>query len=592
MTTPDPPLPPHKGRQSAVPLLLALAATPLAAQTFSLTPCTIEGVAGEARCGSYEVFENRETLAGRKIPLKVVVLPATGAEKAADPLVFFAGGPGDNATGSAAGFAQGLPAVRATRDIVLIDVRGTGGSRALVCDSMMGATGAQKFLDDFLPVDSVEACRRQWEGQTDFTRFTTTELVDDVAEVLRALGYAKANLLGGSYGTRAAQAFAARHPDQVRTMILEGVVPNDDRMPLSIARDAQNALDGWFAECAADAPCQAAFPRLREEFAAVLERVRREPVEVQIVDPDSGQKVPLRLNDKGFGQTVRYMLYLPTTSIVLPLYIHLAAQGDFQPLAETAYLFATRLSGAGLADGLYLSVLCAEDVPFIDSAEIPAAISGTFLGDFRIQRQRAACAAWPARKLGREILAPLRSAIPTLLLSGERDPATPAAGGTAVASGLSRSRHLIIPDGAHSFEGLVGADECVGDVTARFLTAGSVDGLDTSCVDQIRRPPFLLKLERPGDLELSAADQERFVGTYTGLGEAPTPVTIADGQLRMTAPDGQSYALLPVTTTRFVIAGAPPGFIVEFLVDDQGKVTGCAVEQGPGRRTELEKEVP
>jgi|CXWL01.1.fsa_nt_gi pimeloyl-ACP methyl ester carboxylesterase len=580
----------HHGHRFA--LVLLLTAAPLVAQPFTLTPCAIDGVAGEARCGTYEVFENRETLAGRTIPLKVVVLPATGADKAPDPLVFFAGGPGDNATGSAAGFAQGLPAVRASRDIVLIDVRGTGGSRALVCDSMMGATGAQKFLDDFLPVDSVEACRRQWEGQTDFTRYTTAELVDDVAEVLRALGYAQANLLGGSYGTRAAQAFAARHPEQVRTMILEGVVANDDRMPISIARDAQNALDGWFAECAADTECHGAFPRLGEEFAAVLERVRRAPVEVQILDPESGQKVPLRLNDKGFGQTVRYMLYLPTTSIVLPLYIHLAAQGDFQPLAETAYLFAARLSGAGLADGLYLSVLCAEDVPFIDSVEIPAAIAGTFLGDFRIERQRAACAAWPARKLGSEILAPLRSPIPTLLLSGERDPVTPAAGGTAVASGLSRSRHLIIPDGAHSFEGLVGADECVGEVTARFLAAGSVDGLDTACVDQIRRPPFLLKLERPGDLKLSAAEQQRFVGSYAGLGEAPTPVTVADGQLRMTAPDGQSYALLPVTATRFVIAGAPPGFVVEFLVDDQGKVIGCAVEQGPGRRTELRKQVP
>lgn len=575
-------------------LLFALALTPLGpkleAESHVLSPCPIPGVAETARCGTYEVFENRQLKQGRKIPLKVIVLPALGPSRESDPLVYFSGGPGDGATAAAGAFAQGFASVRETRDIVLIDVRGTGESRALVCDAMMGAIGAQKFLDDFLPVDAVEACRRQWENQADFRHFTTHELVDDVAEVLRALGYPRANLLGGSYGTRAAQAFAQRHPEQTRTMILEGVVGADDRMPLHVARDAQNALDGWLAECAADTACHAAFPRLAEEFAAVLERLRRQPVEVAALDPETGKRVPLRLSDKGFGQTVRYMLYLPTTSLVLPLYIHLAAAGDFGPLADTAYMFATQLSGANFADGLYLSVLCAEDVPFIDPAEIPEAVRGTFLGDFRIARQRAACDLWPAKKLGGDVLAPLRSDIPTLLLSGERDPVTPARVGTAVARGLSRSLHLVVPDGAHSFEGLSGADECLSGLTARFIAAGGLEGLDVSCVGKIERPPFLLAMERPADITLTADELQRLTGSYRGLGEAPTPVTVVDGQLRMTAPDGVAYALLPITKTRFAIAGAPPGFIVEFRQDPQGKVIGCTVEQGPARRTELVKE--
>lgn len=578
----------------AAPLCLGLGLSAfgpgLAAEQIALSLCPIAGVAESARCGTYEVFENRETRQGRKIPLKLIVLPALGSPHSPDPLVYFAGGPGDGATGSAGGFAQGFAALRQTRDIVLIDVRGTGESRALVCDAMMGATGAQKFLDDFLPVDAVEACRRQWETQADLARYTTTELVDDVAEVLQALGYPRANLLGGSYGTRAAQAFAQRHPELTRTLILEGVVGADDRMPISVARDAQNALDGWLAECASDSACHTAFPRLAEEFATVLERLQRAPAEVTVLDPETGKKVTLRLSDKGFGQTVRYMLYLPTTALVLPLYIHLAAAGDFGPLADTAYLFATRLSGANFADGLYLSVLCAEDVPFIDPAEIPEAVRGTFLGDFRIARQRAACDAWPAKKLGREVLAPLRSEVPTLLLSGERDPVTPARVGAAVARGLSRSLHLVVPDGAHSFEGLSGADECVSDLTSRFIAAGTVEGLDTACVQRIERPPFLLALERPGDVTLTADELQALAGSYRGLGEAPTPVAVVDGQLRMTAPDGVAYALLPVTKSRFVIAGAPPGFVVEFHLDPQGKATGCTVEQGPARKTELVKE--
>ena len=188
-----------------VPLLalLALSVVPLlaAAPSLQLSPCTPPGMAAEARCGIYEVFEDRTAGTGRKLALAVVVLPATGAAREPDPLVYFSGGPGESATDSAPWFAHAFAAIRERRDIVLVDLRGTGKSAPLFCAEMSGARGIQGFLENFLPLDAVRACRREHAGR-DLARYNSPVAMDDVAEVLSALGYERANLMGGSYGTR------------------------------------------------------------------------------------------------------------------------------------------------------------------------------------------------------------------------------------------------------------------------------------------------------------------------------------------------------------------------------------------------------
>jgi pimeloyl-ACP methyl ester carboxylesterase len=96
-----------------------------------LEPCEVSGVQGKARCGTYEVYENRDTRTGRKISLKIVVVPATGSERLSDPYVFLNGGPGESSTEAAASLAREFAKLRERRDILLVDQRGTGGSHPL-----------------------------------------------------------------------------------------------------------------------------------------------------------------------------------------------------------------------------------------------------------------------------------------------------------------------------------------------------------------------------------------------------------------------------------------------------------------------------
>jgi pimeloyl-ACP methyl ester carboxylesterase len=476
-----------------VPGLALAAETAAPALKLELQACTgISGLPPEARCGTYEVWENRAAKSGRKIPLRVLVIPAEGPDRQPDPFVFFNGGPGESNVDAGPWLLEELGAIRKRRDILLVDFRGTGGTAALVCPEMQESAGLQGFLDHYLPPEGARACAARLAKTADFSQYTNDTSVDDVDEVRAALGYDKINIYGGSGGSRSGLIYLRRHPDRVRTAVLSGLVPPDERGPFPMARHAQRALDGLIAECDADTACRGAFPRLREEVAAVLERAGKEPATLTVTDGETGHPVELRLSRNSVAQTLRYMLYSPAKAARLPWSVHQAAQGDWKPMAEEAL---SSVAGLGAMNrGYYLSLTCSEDLPFIREDEIPAAVQGTFLGDFRIRAQQAACAAWPVPPVSREFLDPVTSGVPVLLISGERDPVTPPGNAERAARTLKNSLHVVMPDAGHGYEGIEGA-QCANELTVKVVEAGTVQGLDTSCMARTKRPEFLLKPE-------------------------------------------------------------------------------------------------
>jgi pimeloyl-ACP methyl ester carboxylesterase len=531
----------------------------------------------EALCGIYEVFENRAARTGRKIPLQVVVLPATGPGRLPDPFVYFAGGPGE-ASVSWGMYVVGrkLPSLRQKRDVLLIDLRGTGHSGGLVCPELRGSQSVQSFLDDFLPTDKIRACRDRLKKEVDLSWYTTDAAVDDVEEVREALGYGPLNLMGTSYGTRAVLTYLRRHPRSVRTATLEGVLPPDVRYLLEMPRNLQASLDGLVAECEGDPACRGAFPRLRQELEAVLRRAIEDPVRVELTDPETGQPQEIRLGRTALAQTLRYLLYASDSAVQVPLEVHLAAQGDWKPLALSAR-FNANLGDS--AEGLYQSVTCTEDVASIRDGEIAAAAVGTLLGDFRIRRQQAACEEWPIRDLGPDDRAPVVSDVPALLISGERDPATPAANGERAARTLKRARHLVIADGGHGVDGMVGAD-CVSGLIAAFIEAGSAEGLDASCLSRMRRPDFPLSFGDP-EVTLARADLERLQGTYVRESGSPATVDLLGNRLRFRFGQGPRFLLIPTSPTHFRVEGLPPGHELSFQMKD-GQAVALTHRQ-PGR---------
>ena len=462
-----------------------------------LSPCDLPGVNEKVRCGTYEVFEDRTARKGRKITLKIVVFPATGPTREPDPFLYIPGGPGSSATEDAPGAARQFAAIRARRDLVFIDQRGTGGSHPLDCD-LFNPADPQSYFGYFFPLEDVRKCRAQLETKADLKLYTTPVAMDDFNEVRAALGYERWNLFGASYGTRAALVYLKRHPASVRTVTLQGVAPTNQFMPGDFPQANERALQGVIAECAADEACNKAFPNLGEETKAVLNQLLKRPIEVAIPGSTSGSNDPgastnsfkVKLSRDLAAEAIRYMLYNPVATGRVPLVIHQAAQGNFVPIAQAALNYRRGLVATG-SNGMYLSVTCAEDLPFIKPGEGERLAANTFLGDYRLRQQREACALWPRAMLPGDYSKPTKADAPVLILTGEWDPVTPPSNGDAVARHLPNSLHLVVPHGAHGLGGLRGS-ECVWQLHSQFVERGTAKDLDTECVKNVKRRGFSL----------------------------------------------------------------------------------------------------
>lgn len=481
-------------------MILALIATLQAASTthsavakatIELKPCKPEGITGDAKCGTLEVFENRATQKGRKIKLNVVVLPATGPQREPDALFYFAGGPGSAATEDAPGIAQILANIRQRRDLVFVDQRGTGQSNPLNCE-LFNSADPQSYFGFFLPLDDVRKCRTQLEPKADLTLYTTNIAMDDLDEIRAALGYEQINLYGGSYGTRAALVYLRRHPKHVRTVMLHGVAPTNQFMPRNFPQDTERALQGVLSECEADEACSKAFPQVKADAKRVLEQLLQGPAQAEVQLRQSKDRVTLKLDRNLAAEAVRYMLYSPNGAGRVPLFLHLAAEGNYVPLAQAALRFRQNLVATG-SNGMYLSVTCAEDLPWVKAQEAKQIGANTFLGSYRYDQQSAACELWPRAMLDSKYAAPVRSDKPVLIMTGEWDPVTPPSQGDAIAKTLPNSLHIVVNDGAHGLSGLQGID-CLDRVMTQFVERGTVKDLDTSCTKNIKRNGFTLKL--------------------------------------------------------------------------------------------------
>lgn len=474
---------------SAAVLCAAVAVNASAQQgkRIELSSCSVPGV-DKARCGVYSVYENRESKSGRKIDLKIVVLPAKGPDRVPDPIFLIAGGPGQGAASIAATAAAITDPFRSRRDVVLIDQRGTGDSNGLQCDPAPGVSLFESYSRLMFDPAALRACRERLSQRADLTQYTTIQAVDDLDEVRAALGYEKINLMGGSYGSRVVLVYLRRHPASVRSAMAWSIMPANAGGPLIFAQNAQRALEAVLADCEEDAGCRSAFPKLREQFQQVMARVESRPVTVTVKDPE-GKDAKVTVDRGWVAETVRYLFYAENPTRRFPLLIDRAARGDFAPLVQFGIERRAGLQQE-LAMGMLMSVVCAEDIPLIRPAEVKRTSAGTFLRDYRVRQQVEACRDWPRARLPEGFAEDVRSDLPVLLVSGEFDPATAPAQGESVRRHLSRSAHVIVPEAGHGWWGLVGAG-CVDQIVGEFLDTADPGKLDTSCLQGVRRGPFV-----------------------------------------------------------------------------------------------------
>lgn len=492
----------------AIPLLAAAAAGLIAFGAHAVQPvpaatqaCRLSGVEHEAQCGVVQRPLDPSRPDGPRIDVHFAVLPALARNKLPDPVFFLAGGPGQSAIGLAGPLSRQLARLSNRRDIVLVDQRGTGRSAPLVCDEPSPVQPLAEQMDQAIAEGLLRACleRLQKLPHGDLRQFHTAIASQDLDAVRAALGVERVNLVGGSYGTRAALDYQRQFPQRVRRLVIDGVAPPDMVLPHAFATDNEAALQSLLAACAAEPACNTRHPRLADQLQRLLAAL---PRKVALVHPVTGQREELMLNRVMALSMLRQALYAPALASALPLAITEGAAGRFDALLGLGMSISAGRRHLQLAGGMHFAVVCAEDGPRLGDAP-PAA--PTF-GDVFASLYARVCSSLPRAEVPADFYKLPQASGAALVTSGGIDPVTPPRHGERVARALgSKARHVVVPNAGH---GVIGIG-CMRDVVFRFIDAAddlAALKVDTTCAEKMPRPPAF---SLPGGVVAQAAGATR-----------------------------------------------------------------------------------
>ncbi|MEX0914305.1 MAG: alpha/beta hydrolase, partial [Wenzhouxiangellaceae bacterium] len=316
------------------------------------------------------------------------------------------------------------------------------------------------------------------------------DAAEDLEALRRHLGREPINLVGGSYGTRLAQVYLRRFPDNVRAMIIDGVVPTRLKLGAEHAEMLDRSIEKLLARCARDETCNENFPELRLAFEQLKARYAEAPVTIQVTHPRTGVAEELEFSEAVLASSLRFLAYSPVSQMMIPYLIHEAATtGSPERLAAQALMTNDQMS-QGLAIGLNFAVGCSEDWPHWP-ADSDAA--GTLLGNSFTELYSKVCSWWPADPVDADYHQPFDSDVPVLILSGELDPVTPPQYGEEANEQFSNSLHIISNGRGH----ITITEACISSIATEFVREASVEDLDTECTGRIGPEPFFVNLLGP-----------------------------------------------------------------------------------------------
>jgi pimeloyl-ACP methyl ester carboxylesterase len=225
-------------------------------------------------CGSVRVPLDRANRSGKKLHIAFELLSARSKKlRRPSPVVVTAGGPGGSTTFERYFWAFVMQRMNRTRDLLLIDPRGTGKSGALRCGRLQRGWNSVEELES-----DVAACGRKLGDAAD--RYGSGDIAMDVDAVRRALGYRKINYVTSSYGTVHEQAYAVRFPEHLRAIVADSgfMVTDPPHMWLWGFGKPERFVRVVSLACSRAPACAAAHPDAGEQFADLVRRVADEPI--------------------------------------------------------------------------------------------------------------------------------------------------------------------------------------------------------------------------------------------------------------------------------------------------------------------------
>jgi pimeloyl-ACP methyl ester carboxylesterase len=463
--------------------------TELSQYVFEEAACDLPGLSSEIRprlrCGTVSVPRSYDNPGAGRFKLAVVVVRSAQHPTFPEPVVYISGGPGGPLTIYAD--HQARTPYAPSRDLILIDQRGTGQSEPNLCPDLDGAfldaavAIATEATDDALAKRRAvyAACHAEATARGfELKDFGTSVTVADFEGVRRALRLERWNVYGESYGTTVAMTLVALHPDTVRSAVLDSIYPPDPR-PMHSANVA-DALDAFFRYCAADQACAAAYPNLAATYRETVFRLTQAPLIVTVPPELQVSDNQVSLTSTLFEVLVSRLIYYPTA---YPSLLHVIAtvhdrdnQGLGKVLASAYAAMAAEVNRS-----TNLAVECRDRPHYRDPLPAGASVLD------RLQPY-GLCDDWS--EPGAAPLVPIGTAVPTLVLVGEFDPVTRPSESQHVAALISPdARWVEFPRIGHNVRAF---SPCGAKIAADFID-NPAQSPDKSCADRAAPIRFLPK---------------------------------------------------------------------------------------------------
>jgi pimeloyl-ACP methyl ester carboxylesterase len=474
--------------------------------SYESAPCPSPNIPGvpemdlgaDVVCGFLLVPENRANPSGRKIKIAVVRLKAASPDPGRVPMVYLNGGPGSTGIGIAEELRE--KGINRDRDVIFVGQRGTLHSEPLLtCGESDRFVAESTQLSMLAPEtarrsqEAVRAChvRLASEGY-DLSAYNTTENAADIADLRTALAIDSWHVYGVSYGTDLALHLVRDHPEGINSVVLDSVVPPQSNLLSHLWASAAGGYDAVFDACAAQARCAAAYPNLRNEFIAAVQRLAEKPLAVDL--PAGGGQPAQRVVVDGYKLANLVVLASMDSAryAALPQMIHDISGGDGRAAADAI------LAGVPTADlmsyGLRYGVICRESAAFTTSDAIVAA-GETALPGFpatvlSVQPQFGwamdDCQVWNVGRADPAVNQPVHTGLPVLVLGGTFDAITQPSLGDEVAATLPNSSVVRFPGIGHD---VYNESDCGRAIVADFFNRPQ--SYDVGCADKIRLPEFV-----------------------------------------------------------------------------------------------------
>ncbi len=447
--------------------------------------------------------EDRSQPSGRTIQLFVAIIPAQSGKSAPDPVVYLGSGPGGIASVEAASVVNA--GVNRNRDLVVMNQRGQFLSiPALTCaaiDDYVRQLLSLRFYSESTKRKHLRAtadCHRELLATgADLPSYNSSENAADFADLRTVLGYPEWNVLGVSYGTDLAQMYVRDHPEGIRSVVLDSVIP----VTMTVAEywhSTRVGFDNLFQACAAEAACNAAHPNLEATVTDLVNMLEADPLTTTVSDPATGEELNIVVDGGALVDWIRDQGRTNTQLTRVPALLDELAHGSPEALAAIA-MYRIQLapppspSVPSSSYGLGYGVLCREQFSTHEDISeagrqafpyYPASIQDQAVGTFAYNDDDCS-RVWKVPTAPAEVRQPLVSSIPTLLISGSFDTVSSPDFAESVAANLSNATIISIPGIGHF---VLPYSPCAQMVVASFLTDPSAP--DTSCVGTLKPPSF------------------------------------------------------------------------------------------------------